>query len=508
LPYPTAAARSSGHGVTSRYTYRPNSSLLAETIQTRDSDGVELLRHNRVYDNLRRLTSINAVRGGDAAVLTRHAYTYNDANQRVAAQMEDGSRWDWDYDDLGQVTGANRSWAGGQPAAGQQFAFEYDDIGNRVTSAEGGNAQGQGARLSQYQSNLLNQYESRVVPPVAAVSGEAAADAEVTLNGQSVTRQNHGQPGKLYYYGELGVDNTTEPAYPLLEIEARQAGAGEEGTDAVAIEEGHQYIPATPEQFAYDADGNMLSDGRWSYGWNGENRLITRETLAQAVAAGAPRERFEYLYDSTGRRVLRRAYTWDGATAGWVLQQELRFLYDGWNLLAEVDATLAPHRTYTWGQDLSGTLQGAGGVGGLLTFHGHTPKTQIASTTHLYAYDGNGNITTLVDSATADVTARFTYGPFGQTLQATGVAAGSEVQPFGFSTKYVEGYGLTYYGYRYYSAIFARWLRRDPIGESGGAHFTRLLIMSPCPKQITWACTNPVAGHLGTNLRMIRNVLK
>ena len=32
-----------------------------------------------------------------------------------------------------------------------------------------------------------------------------------------------------------------------------------------------------PEPFAYDADGNTLSDGRWNYTWDAENRLTKME---------------------------------------------------------------------------------------------------------------------------------------------------------------------------------------------------------------------------------------
>jgi YD repeat-containing protein len=34
------------------------------------------------------------------------------------------------------------------------------------------------------------------------------------------------------------------------------------------------FVPKTPETFTYDADGNLLSDGRWNYTWDAENRLV------------------------------------------------------------------------------------------------------------------------------------------------------------------------------------------------------------------------------------------
>jgi len=47
----------------------------------------------------------------------------------------------WAYDNLGQVASDKRCWQGGTPVAGQQFAYAYDDIGNRRTAGRGGDRQ-------------------------------------------------------------------------------------------------------------------------------------------------------------------------------------------------------------------------------------------------------------------------------------------------------------------------------------------------------------------------------
>jgi RHS repeat-associated protein len=114
-----------------------------------------------------------------------------------------------------------------------------------------------------------------------------------------------------------------------------------------------------------------------------------------------------------------------------------------------------------WGLDLSGSLQGAGGVGGLLkVYDGATSK-------HCYpGYDGNGNVTVLVDGDNGQVVANYEYGPFGELLRATGLVAKNN--PFRFSTKYQDDEtDFLYYGYRYYNPSTGRWVNRDPIGESG-----------------------------------------
>ncbi len=157
------------------------------------------------------------------------------------------------------------------------------------------------------------------------------------------------------------------------------------------------------------------------------------------------------------------------------MSADTRFLYDGWNLIAEFSlqsSVLRLSRSYVWGIDLSGAPQGAGGVGGLLTVSTHNPSPlpdHPSSIAHLPCYDGNGNVVALVDSATAARSAEYEYGPFGETLRATGPAAAAN--PFGFSTKYTDPETtLLYYGYRYYCTTTGRWLSRDPIEENGGVN--------------------------------------
>jgi RHS repeat-associated protein len=108
---------------------------------------------------------------------------------------------------------------------------------------------------------------------------------------------------------------------------------------------------------------------------------------------------------------------------------------------------------------VSGELQGAGGVGGLLYL---TLDDEI----YIPLYDGGGNVTKYID-ASGNIVASYTYGAFGQLLSKSGPFA--DVFRFRFSTKYYDAeIGLYYYGYRFYSTALMRWLNRDPIGEEGG----------------------------------------
>jgi RHS repeat-associated protein len=142
------------------------------------------------------------------------------------------------------------------------------------------------------------------------------------------------------------------------------------------------------------------------------------------------------------------------------------FIYDAWNMVQESTVSgLQSHVShFVWGLDLSGTLQGAGGVGGLLCWI--EGRDGSPSRPFFPSYDANGNITDLVDTNGA-VVAHYEYDPYGNTISQSGAQA--DANPFRFSSKYWDGEtGFYYYGYRFYIPSLGRFLNRDPIGEMGG----------------------------------------
>ncbi len=142
-------------------------------------------------------------------------------------------------------------------------------------------------------------------------------------------------------------------------------------------------------------------------------------------------------------------------------QETRHFTYSGWSLLCETLTTNHYQLTtyYVWGKDLSGTPDGAGGVGGLLA-------TEVGGVWYFPLYDNNGNVTDYV-SETGEVVASYTYDAFGRTIAQSGAMA--DEFPFRFSTKYYDAEAkLYYYGERFYSPELGRWLNRDPIEEDGG----------------------------------------
>ncbi len=206
----------------------------------------------------------------------------------------------------------------------------------------------------------------------------------------------------------------------------------------------------------YDPDGNLVADGTWVYAWDAENRLVGVSPATTNVGS----VRLSFAYDYMSRRVKKEVETHDGSA--WSHTLAVVYTYDGWNLVCE-DASDAPKKNYyVWGLDLSGTLQGAGGVGGLLA---RVRADNIPQPLY-YSCDANGNVTDVLDKNGA-VVAHYEYDPYGNTIAKSGAQA--DANPFRFSTKYWDGeIGLYYYGYRFYSPALGRWLSRDPMEEEGG----------------------------------------
>jgi len=214
---------------------------------------------------------------------------------------------------------------------------------------------------------------------------------------------------------------------------------------------------ASQTNLLYDLDGNLTNDGVRVYSWNGENRLTGVEPLSPASGD----KKVAVAYDYMGRRIEKVVSTY---SAGWSVTQTNTYLYDGWNLVQETirnpQSAITNH--YTWGLDLSGTLQGAGGIGGLLAWSRSDDQK-----TFLYCFDANGNVTELLDADDGSLEATYRYDPYGCVTDSD--YDEDENNPFRFSSKYTDDEtDLLYYGYRYYSSEMGRWLSRDPAGTEGG----------------------------------------
>jgi RHS repeat-associated protein len=433
------ASVSDGNGNSGAYSYLANSALVGQ-ITFVNSSATEMTT-SKQYDYLNRLSSVSS------SPSNSFIYEYNAANQRTLNRLWDGSYWRYQYDTLGQMTAGQRFWSDETPVAGQQFDYAFDTIGNRTQTEAGGDQTGANLRVANYSANNLNQYTQRDVPGYVDIMGDSLATNAVTVNGQAAYQKVE------YFRAQLNVTNTAAAVWDGVTVSAP-------GQSSVT---GHQFVAQTPESFTYDADGNLLSDGRWNYTWDGENRLVNMISLSSAPSGS--QFQLAFAYDYQGRRIQKIVSTNNGSGT-YFGEYTNNYAYDGWNCIAILNPSLNLVNSFMWGSDLSGSMQGAGGVGGLIevSYYG-------AVTTNCFvAFDGNGNVSALVNAANGTIAANYEYGPFGELIRATGPMA--KLNPAREGTKfYDDETDMAYYGYRFYNPSTGRWLSRDPMGDAAFATF-------------------------------------
>ena len=429
------------------YSYLANSPLVSQI--TFKQSGTTRMTTTKQYDYLNRLTSIGTT-NSSSVTISSSAYGYNSANQRTSMTNEDGSYWLYGYDTLGQVIAANRYWSDGTPVAGEQFGNAFDNIGNRTSSQAGGNANGTALHTALFTVNDLNQYTSQTAPGFFDVLGTATNSATVTVNGQLAYR--HGS----FFETELPVQNGGVPIWQSVTTQGVLGGTN----DTVSNVTGNVFLPANPEKFFYDRDGNTIADGRFTNTWDAENRLIGMTNIANIATTG--KYALSFAYDWMSRRTQKIVYTNSGTS--WVASYTNKFIYDGWNVVAVLDGGDNFIRSFVWGSDLSGSMQGACGVGGMISttiYGGSHPGTYFSG------FDGNGNVTALVSASDGSIAELYWHSPFGEMLGMSG-RLGSD-NCILFSTKWYDWESSRYYyGYRYLRPG-QDWLSRDPILEAGFA---------------------------------------
>jgi len=327
-------------------------------------------------------------------------------------------------------------------------------------------------------TGIENQHGTNLVSSFAYTNDEigrriARVDSSATTNTFGYS------PRSEVMAAVLGLDEYEYAYDPIGNREWTRINAN---TNSYTANELNQYLSVTSASSAvslsYDDDGNLLAYGdppshgyggtSWEFTWDGENRLIAVASNGVTVVQNH--------YDYMSRRIIKATAT-----------QTNEYLYDGWNMIQEtqVSGFSTQVSSFVWGLDLSQSLQGAGGVGGLLS----SVKPQGSS---FYFYDANGNVTELIDS-NGTIIAHYEYDPYGNVSAQSGDLADEFV--YRFSTKYTDDEtGLVYYGFRFYNPQIGRWIGKDPLGDYGFfSEYSRQ--MSRRARETLWAesLRNPYA---------------
>jgi len=467
------ATRAWARGITTEYSYAPCCGALTNISY---SDGTPSVSFT--LDRLGRQVSITDGQG------TRN-FSYNDQLQ-LAAETNALGTIERSYDSIGRNTGFTlgsdysvKYWYSGDGrfsslssiAYGQSNGWAYSYVPNSELLS-GCTEAGSGASVSR-------SYETHR-DLLACVSNGVGATYISAFNYQNDVlgrRTQRIDSGSAVVTNEFGYNPRSELTNAMMGTSSFAWDLDNIGNRKISTANGEpkNYTANTLNQYtqitngglrnlSYDLDGDLTNDSVFVYSFNGENRLICAEPVSPTSGA----QRVRNSYDYQGRRWMKAVDTWGGAE--WVPSSTNLFQYDGYNLVSELCSSDTPSlfRTnfYVRGLDLSGSLQGAGGIGGLLALCSGTNSS-------FYFADANGNITELTDSS-GTVTAHYEWDAYGNRLNAP---AGNEPEnPYLFSSQYFDREtGLYMYIFRPYAPSLERWISRDPASIGWGNDYMFLL---------------------------------
>lgn len=435
------------------YTYKSDHHSMIEKLSLPSGNWI-----TNDYDQVARLIRTHLT--GSTGVLTnKHEYTYNLGNQRTVQTRGDAvtsndNAVSYSYDGLGELLSASGTESGGSIIrTNEQFGYLYDSGGNLLSRTNGVSTSAN-KLVQSFAVNDLNQLTSGSRSGTMTVAGLASGTPTI-----AVTVKDNANAAatatvfkdKSFARSGIAILNGNNTF-----VANETDGAGRTDSHTVTVS-----LPSTLT-FSYDSRGNLTNDGNRALFYNEENQLTAVQVNTQW--------RSEFTYDGKMRLRARREYKANGAS--WTQTNECRYVYDSKLPIQERDANNIPQVSYTRGLDLSGGLQGAGGIGGLLA------RSDSGSGSHAYYHaDGNGNITMMVNEKSA-IVAKYLYDPYGSILGMAGALA--EQNLYRFSSKEAHPTsGIIYYLYRFYDPNLQRWPNRDPLGESVDSNLYRFVLNSP-----------------------------
>jgi RHS repeat-associated protein len=372
------------------------------------------------------------------------SYTHDALNRITGATYADSSTTSWTYtaappnttititDSLGGTItrtydGFNRLISEATPPRGT-VTYTYDLAGRRTAmSATGANtvtyaydAANRLTGLTQGTKNITLGYDNANRRTAATLPGGVTA-AYSYDNDSNLT-------GITYGNGSSTIGTLTysyDPANRVSGVGGTLYQTNLHNAITASYNNANRITALNGTAFAWDANGNVTSDGTNSYGWNARNQL----TAVGSTAA--------YAYDALGRRITS---TVSGVSTS--------YLYDGWDVVEEQQGGSLSAAMLTGLATDERFSRSAGGVlstylvdrlGSTMALAGGSPATVLTS----YGYNANGAATV----SGAATTSSYTFT--GRESDATGLIAMRN---------------------RYYKPNWGRFISEDPIDVAGGVN--------------------------------------
>jgi RHS repeat-associated protein len=311
-----------------------------------------------------------------------------------------------------------------EPFSDQLYYF-YDCARNRIGAQRtSGSGIGTSTDITQWTANSLNQLATKSAGGRARFRGSAnKAITSVVVNGVSATR-----PDSRAFVADAPLTVSSASSASVTANDARNSSETENFEVNVT--------GPSSATYQYDENGNMTFDGANTFEWDAENRL---RKITYPSSAGTS----TFDYDGFGRCVRITELT----TAGTMTKE---FTWDGTIRCEEKDTSgtdVTVKRFFNFGEQILDPLS--------------------VSTNYLFTSDHLGSVREVADT-TGALVAQYSYTPFGERTKITGSGPDAD---FGFAGMYHHARsGLNLTLFRAYDSRLARWLSRDPLGESMGTN--------------------------------------
>jgi len=327
---------------------------------------------NYTYDNLNRLSTVidNRLPSGQNTT----TYAYDTANNLVTATYPNGLTSTFHYDPLNRLT----SLASSKSSYGYQLGATGNRIG--VTESTG--------RTANWTYNGIYQLTSEAI-----ASDPSGADGTVT-----------------YGLDPVGNRLSANSTVPNIMSSILNYTLDDELTSEI-----------------YDANGNAISVGGKTFGYDSENRLTTMNGGAVGI-----------VYDGFGNRV---AETANGVTTKYLVEDDVN--PTGYPQVMDEIVNGAVTRTYTYGSQRISQNQVISGT--------WTPS--------FFGYDGAASVRQLTNLAGA-VTDTYTYDAYGNLLAQQGTTPNNYLYR---GEQYDPALAVYSLRARYYNPATGRFLSRDPL---------------------------------------------
>ena|GEM_PF-1074743 len=463
------------------YTYNSIGQRITQTDQNNNQFGY-------LYDNLYRLTTVNITPGSGVGGTTQQVFTYDNLSRLTNAKditstytnevqrtyntlgrlttetQKIGTSTDRtvtkDYNLIGRVT--QLTYPNGRV---NSYTFDNNHLPNTIVSNN--------TTVATYTFNSVNAPETKTLGNNVSLNFEYNNRYQITKhdwkkNGVTIAGYNYGHDnvGNRIWSENLVTANKSEhfvfdnadrltafktgalngtktdivsPTYSQswnLDSIGNWAGFTDNGTNSTnTFSNTHEMTQFKGVTQIFDNNGNLISDGVRNFKYDAFNRIIEVKIGTVILA--------EYQYDAFNRRVMKKV----DADLNSSFETTIKFLYDGFRCIEELNASDALIKEYVYGS----------------LYIDEVILQRTGSTDYYFTHDYRYSVTSLTNSA-GSIVESYDYKVYGERT-----ITGSGLTGIGYTgQRHDSETGLMYFKNRYFSTSTGSFVTRDPLGYIDG----------------------------------------